>query len=546
MAQADPETEPKASPTLTLVAMTLASSMILVDQTAVPLAVPDLIVDLGGQISEGPWILTANIIPLAALMVLGGRLGDIFGLRRVFTVGALLFVCSSALVGFAQDTVWAIAARATQGTGAALMMPTSLAIVSTVFAGPSRGRALGILAGASAFFAACGPVLGGVLTSVDWRLVFLINIPLAIITLALTLKAVPPLAPDPNATRRIDYAGAVSFALAMALLVFGLTQGANNSDWTQPTVIVSIGAAVLLAVAFVAIELKVDNPLVEFKLFRHRDFLAANISQVLAGMVELGMGFLLPAYLLLVVGVDPEIAGLMLIPSTLPIILFGPLAGRAFDRMGGRAPLVIGFLVLAASGVALGLAAPTESFVDLIPGLVLQGIGLGIVLTVNDPTGLSAVPEDKQGQGAGMINTTEQMGGALGIAVLSSVLLTVYWHKIYDGLAKLGVPRPTPGEIQQGREYILKVGQEGRDNVDPTGIIAKVDPYIILYHGQAYEITFFVAGGLALVGAIVCFFLVQSRKPGGAEHVEGRRWRWRFMGRRTGDSTTGSMEATTQ
>ncbi|MFM8761871.1 MAG: MFS transporter, partial [Solirubrobacterales bacterium] len=156
MAQADPKTAPKASPTLTLVAMTLASSMILVDQTAVPLAVPDLIVDLGGQISEGPWILTANIIPLAALMVLGGRLGDIFGLRRVFTVGALLFVCSSALVGFAQDPVWAIAARATQGTGAALMMPPSLAIVSTVFAGPSRGRALGILAGASAFFAACG------------------------------------------------------------------------------------------------------------------------------------------------------------------------------------------------------------------------------------------------------------------------------------------------------------------------------------------------------------------------------------------------------
>ena len=145
---------------LTLAAMTLANSMILVDQTSVPLATPDLIQDLGGSISSGPWILTANILPLAALMVLGGRLGDLFGLRRVFVAGAALFVVSSALVGFSQDVPWAIAARAAQGTGAALMMPTALAIVSSIYPQAERGRALGILAGASAFFAALGPVLG--------------------------------------------------------------------------------------------------------------------------------------------------------------------------------------------------------------------------------------------------------------------------------------------------------------------------------------------------------------------------------------------------
>lgn len=511
--------------TLTLVAMTLASSMILIDQTAVPLAIPSLILGLGGKISEAPWIMTANIIPLAALMVLGGRLGDLFGLRRVFIIGAVLFISSSALVGFAQDAVWAIAARAAQGTGAALMMPNALAIVSTVYAGPERGRALGLLAGASAFFAACGPILGGVLTSFDWRFVFLVNIPLAIITLLLTLRSVPPLPPDPEVSRKIDFAGAITFGIAMGLGVFGLNQAAGEGDWGQPEVLIALGLTVLTAIAFVIIERRSSNPLIEFRLFRHRNFLAANLSQILAGMVELGMGFLLPAYLLLVIGVDPLIAGLMLIPSTLPIILAGPLAGRAFDRMGGRGPLVFGFLVLAASGAALGLAAPQESFPALIPGLILQGIGLGVVLTVNDPTGLGAVSEREQGQGAGVINTTEQMGGALGIAVLSSVLLSIYIHKIERGLAELG-DKLTPGLIAKGRDYILKVGQQGRDNVDATGFLGKVDPYIISFHAQAYEVTFFVAGGLALTGALICLLLVrrEDRMIGGPKVTRRSRY----------------------
>lgn len=517
---------------MTLLAMTLANSMILVDQTAVPLAVPDLIQDLGGQLDEGPWILTANILPLAALMVLGGRLGDLLGLRRVFLAGAGIFVCSSALVGFSADTVMAIAARALQGTGAALMMPTALAIVSSVYAGPDRGRALGVLAGASAFFAACGPVLGGVLTSVDWRLVFLINVPIATATILLTLRSVPALAPLPGATRQIDFAGVVSFGLAMALIVFGLTQGSGESDWTQPAVLAALGGAVVSLIAFVAIEHRVENPLVEFRLFRHLNFLAANISQVLAGMVELGMGFLLPAYLLLVVGASPGVAGLMLIPSTLPIILAGPLSGRAFDRMGGRAPLVFGFIVLALSGLALGLAAPGQSFALLIPGLVLQGIGLGVVLTVNDPTGLTAVPEQDQGQGSGMINTAEQMGGALGIAILTAVMLGYYWGRIEQRIESLGYGKVTQGEIQQGRDFILKVEQEGRQNVEASGDVPEKIRYVLKdivdLHAQAYEVAFLAAGFIALLGALACFVLVRKTDRVEKGPIFSRRSRWLY------------------
>ena len=245
---------------ITLVAMTLALSMILVDQTAVPLAAPHVIDSLGGNIDESQWILTANVLPLAAFMVLGGRLGDLLGLRRIFLLGSLVFGVATALAGSAQDMPWMIAARAAQGTGAALMMPTAVAIVSAVFPSSRRGSALGILAGASAFFAALGPVLGGLLTSIDWRLVFLINVPLAAATVLLTLAATPRLDPDPDAERRIDFPGLITFAIGIGALVFGLSQGQADGWDGAGTLIPLVGGAIALAL-FVIIELRVKVPL---------------------------------------------------------------------------------------------------------------------------------------------------------------------------------------------------------------------------------------------------------------------------------------------
>src|SRR6201995_2388899 len=209
---------------LTLVAMTLSSSMILVDQTAVPLAAPHAIEGLHASIDQSQWLMTANILPLAALMVFGGRLGDLFGMRRGVLVGAVIFACATTAMGASQDIAWAIAARAVQGAGAALMMPTALTIASAVYPDEEKGAALGILAGASAFFAALGPVLGGVLTSIDWRLVFLVNVPLALLAIAITLRATPEIEPSKDASRDVDLPGVVTFALSVGLLIFGLSE----------------------------------------------------------------------------------------------------------------------------------------------------------------------------------------------------------------------------------------------------------------------------------------------------------------------------------
>ncbi len=206
--------------------------------------------------------------------------------------------------------------------------------------------------------------------------------------------------------------------------------------------------------------------MINFKLFRHQNFLASNLSQLLAGMIELGLGFLTPFFLLLVVGVSPTTAGIALIPATIPVILAGPLAGKAFDRFGGRWPLVGGFLVLAASGIVLAVSVSSESAVALIPGLLLQGLGLGIVLTVNDPTGLTAVPDKDSGEAAGMINTSEQLGGALGIAILEAIELGINFAKLQDHFDERGI-HPTPHQNEVGRNLILEAEQKGLDQRRP-------------------------------------------------------------------------------
>jgi EmrB/QacA subfamily drug resistance transporter len=515
----------KRSMWLTLVAMTLANSMILVDQTAVPLATPDVVRDLDADIDLGQWLLTANILPLAALMVFGGRLGDLLGLRRVFLIGSVIFLVSTALAGAAQDIVWMIAVRATQGIGAALMMPTAMAIVSAVFPDERRGTALGVLAGGSAFFAALGPVLGGALTSIDWRLVFWINVPIAAATIGFTLASVPKLAPSGD-RQPIDYPGVVTFSIGIAALVFGLSQG-QQQGWTSPETLIPLVAGVVVLAVFVWIEGRVKEPMLNFRLFRHLNFLAANISQVLAGMVELGLGFLLPFYLLLVVGVDPAVAGLALIPGTVPIVLAGPLAGKAFDKVGGRIPLVVGFVVLALSGVALALGTGAESAWALVPGLVLQGLGLGIVLTVNDPTGLTAVPDEDSGQAAGMINTAEQFGGALGIAGLLAIELGYYFHELDERLAAQGFANPTKKQYDEVRDFILEAEQKGLEHVEQTGTVKVVVGDLVQAHVDAFELTFYTTAGIGLLGAIVCFILVRKTTriaEGGP--IFSRRSRW--------------------
>jgi MFS family permease len=354
--------------------------------------------------------------------------------------------------------------------------------------------------------------------------VFLINVPLALIAIGLTLAGTPPLPPAPGQRRRIDWSGTVAFAVAIVGLIYGLSRG-QPDGWGSPTTVVPLAVCVAAFAIFGVVERRAADPLLDVRLFRHLNFLAATISQVVAGAIELGLGYLLPFYLLLVVGVGPVTAGIALIPGTIPIIAAGPLAGRAFDRIGGRWPLVAGFVVLALSGLALGIGATGATAVALIPGLVLQGFGLGIVLTVNDPVGMNSVSDRDRGQAAGIINTAEQLGGAIGIAGLGALQLSYYFHLLFAKLASQGI-HPTPAQSTTVREFIAKAEQQGLHNVPQGPVVQKVFGDLVHSHAHSFQIAFFAASGIALVGAIACGVLVRH-EPRTLEHpIFGRRSRW--------------------
>ena len=368
-------------------------------------------------------------------------------------------------------------------------------------------------------------MLGGLLTQyLDWRAVFLINVPLAAITIVLTLLYTPPLRPRPGTSQALDFPGLLTFAVGISSLTLGLGQS-QQWGWISPATLISLGLGIVGLVAFVLIEPRRRSPLMKFGLLRHLNFSAAVISQLLAGSIELATAYLLPFYLLLVIGLAPGPAGLALIPATVPIIIMAPLAGRWFDRVGGRIPLVAGFVVLAMSSFALVVAFPFQSLWPLIPGFLLQGVGLGIVLTVNDPTALGSVPAEDQGQASGVNDTGEQLGGAVGIALFSAILVNLYYGRFFGLLAERGY-HPTQSQMDRGREFVLRAEQKGLRNIKPPPFMRDAIRDFEAAHVYAYQLTFALMGLVAIVGAVVCWLMVRKADHEVSANIFTRRSRW--------------------
>lgn len=496
-----------------LAAMTLANAMILVDQTAVPLALPDIAQDFGVSSVLVQWVLTASLLPLAGLLVLGGRLGDLLGRRRVFLLGAVVFAGASAVGGAAPDFTVLLVARVLQGAGGALMLPATVAILSSAFDPASRGRALGAMGGIAATAGALGPTIGGVLTSaLSWRAVLLVNLPLLALTLWATLRAVPPDGPRRKGVH-VDLRGAALLGLVLVGLVFGLAQ-TTTEGWTSPDVVISLVVAVAAAVLFVRRERRVDDPLLDLGLLaRSRDYRGATISQALAGMAEMGLGLILPLALVLNLQLDPAVAGLALLATTVPMVAVAPLVGRWYDRAGGRPPLVVGFALLAVAGVLLAVGMPANTFWPLLPGLVVYGVGLAVVLTVNDPVSLDTVAERDHGQASGVSATAEQGGGAIGIALLYALLHLTYLQTLFAGIEERGLPPLTPERGVELRDALAEAQQTGLE-------VSRFDPRVAEYlevartaSDRGYMVAFLAVTLLAVIGAVTSAWLVRRPPP---------------------------------
>ena len=415
-------TKTEANPWVVLVLICFAQSMVILDATIVNVALPSIQSDL--HLSEGnlQWIVNAYTLVFGGFLLLGGRAGDLLGRKRLFLIGLVIFTGASLLDGLATSEGMLIGARALQGLGAALISPAALSIIATTFEeGAQRARALGVWAAIAIGGSAVGLILGGVLTQYfSWPWIFFVNVPVGIAAAVLSLRLIPE-SRDEHAHRSYDVAGAVTVTGGLMALVYAIVD-AQSAGWTSMKTIGFFALAAVLLVAFVVIELRAKSPLVRLSIFRIRSLLTANIAMFLAASGIFAMLFFNTLYLQRVLGYGPLTAGLAFLPFTAGIMVSAGLASQFAPRIGVR-PVAAAGMILTAAGLLLLTMLPVGGsyVVDVLPALLLSSLGMGAVfmpLTLIATTGLD---DDDQGLASGLFNTSQQVGGALGLAVLSTI-----------------------------------------------------------------------------------------------------------------------------
>lgn len=391
--------------------------MVFLDGTIVHVALPTLAKELGGDFSTLQWTIDAYLLVLGALLLVGGSLGDLYGRRRVFVVGALGFSVASVACGMATSMSALIGARAVQGLFGALLVPGSLAILSSSFSARDRGDAIGIWSAGSAVTTALGPTLGGWLVqSASWRWAFFLNLPLGIVAAALASRAVPE--SRDSGKRRPDSLGAVLVAFGLGGLIFALIEG-PSLGFDSPAVIVALGLAALGLPLFIAWELRTTDPMVPLGLFRHRSFAAANAITAAVYFSVGGAIFLLILQLQNELGYSPLQAGLSLTPMTLLMVLLSRWSGRQAEGSGARVLLVAGPSFAAVGLWLLGdVARGTPFLTGVLPGLVLFGLGLSLLVAPLTATVFAAVEESQSGIASGINNAVSRVSGLMAVALL--------------------------------------------------------------------------------------------------------------------------------
>ena len=411
------------NPWVVLVIICLAQFMVVLDATIVNVALPHIQSSLGFKTEASlQWVINAYTLVFAGFLLLGGRAGDLLGRKRLFLVGLVIFTAASLLDGISTTSGELIGFRALQGLGAALISPAALSIISTTFAeGKERARALGVWAAIAIGGSAVGLVLGGALTqSFSWRWIFFVNVPVGILTFLAATRLVPE-SKDENVHQGYDLAGAVTVTGGLMALVYGLVNSASHG-WGSTTTIVSFVGAVILLAAFVVIEQRSAEPLVRLSIFRVRSLLTANLAMFLAFSGMFAMFFFNSLYIQRILGFGPLKAGVSFLPFTAGVMLSAGLASGLAPRIGVRPVAAVG-MVLTVIGMVLFARMPVGGSyaTDVLPGMIIGSLGMGAIfmpLTLVATTGLK---DEDQGLASGLFNTSQQVGGALGLAILTTV-----------------------------------------------------------------------------------------------------------------------------
>ncbi|MCA8321090.1 MFS transporter [Burkholderia cepacia] len=406
-----------------LIVLCLGVLMIVLDSTIVNVALPSISTDLHFTETALVWVVNAYLLTFGGCLLLGGRLGDLYGQRRMFLAGLVVFTLASLACGLAQSQTMLIAARAVQGLGGAVVSAVSLSLIMNLFTEPGeRARAMGVYGFVCAGGGSIGVLLGGLLTSsLSWHWIFLVNLPIGIAVYAMCVALLPRLR-APAGTARLDVAGAVTVTASLMLAVYGIV-GGNEAGWLSTQTVVLIGAAAALLALFIAIEARAAHPLMPLTLFAARNVALANVIGVLWAAAMFAWFFLSALYMQRVLGYRPLQVGLAFLPANLIMAAFSlGLSARIVMRFGIRGPIAAGLLI-AACGLALFSRAPVDGGFawHVLPGMTLLGIGAGVAFNPMLLAAMSDVDPADSGLASGIVNTAFMMGGALGLAVLASL-----------------------------------------------------------------------------------------------------------------------------
>jgi EmrB/QacA subfamily drug resistance transporter len=421
----------------------------MLDNTVVNVALPSIRADLGISISELEWVVNAYALTFGVLLLTGGKLADLIGRRRIYIAGLVIFTGASLWCGLAGGAASLIAARTVQGVGAAMLNPATLSIITATFPPKQRGTAIGIWAGVSALALAIGPLVGGLLTQkISWSWIFFINIPVGVLGV-LAARAFIHESKDNSLEQRLDLPGLITSAVGLFGLTYALIE-TNTHAWGSTRVLSLFALAAVSLTAFVLLELRQRVPMLDLSLFRNPTFSGANTVMGLVGLAMFGIFFYNSLYLQNVLGYSAIQTGATFLPLTGLIILVAPLAGRFTDLIGPRWLVGAGLTLLTGSLLLFATLDAHSSFWNILPGLVLGGLGMGITMAPTTTAAMSSVPVDKAGVGSAVINSARQVGGSLGIAIMGTVIAAEVSVSAFD-------PR-YPAQFVDGWHRALYVG----------------------------------------------------------------------------------------
>jgi EmrB/QacA subfamily drug resistance transporter len=489
-----------------LAATILGSSMAFIDGTVVNVALPALQSSLNATVVDVQWVVESYGLFLSALILAGGALGDSVGRRSMFLLGIAVFAAASVGCGFSSSISWLIGFRCIQGIGAAALVPSSLAIISASFDEKSRGEAIGTWSGFTALTTALGPVLGGwLIEHASWHWVFFINVPLAVVVVAISLWHVPE--SRSASARRVDWLGVLMVTFCLAGLVFGFIES-SILGWTNPLVVGSLLVGVTALGLFIVVEKRVAAPMVPLSLFDSRSFSGANLLTLLLYAAIGTFFFLFPLNLIQIQGYSATATGASSLPLIFLVFFLSRWSGGLVARYGAKTPLIVGPLMVAAGFILFALPSEGASYwKTFLPAFVVLGLGLVVSVAPLTTVVMNSVDEDRAGTASGINNAVARVAGVLAVAVLGLVMVGAFAHRLQDSLVPLDLQ---PGVLHEIQSSVVKLGAlKAPSNVDPK-TSAKIQVAVVDAFVFGFRVVVLICAGLSIASAGVALRMIPS------------------------------------